>query len=73
LKSSISYLSPKISQGDYVLFGDVKQNIYSQPTEKKDVVTNVRGVNELKWAMIILDFINKYSIVFYDIIFVFVK
>lgn len=38
------------SQGDYVLFGDVKQNIYSQPTEKKDVVTNVRGVNELKYC-----------------------
>ncbi len=33
--------------GDYVLFGDVKQNIYGQPTEKKDVVTNVRGVNEV--------------------------
>lgn len=38
------------SQGDYVLFGDVKQNIYNQPTEKKDVVTNVRGVNELKYC-----------------------
>ena len=37
-------------QGDYVLFGDVKQNIYGQPTEKKDVVTNVRGVNELKYC-----------------------
>lgn len=35
-------------QGDYVLFGDVKQNIYAQPTENKDVVTNVRGVNEFK-------------------------
>lgn len=35
-------------QGDYVLFGDVKQNIYGQPTSQKDVVTNVRGVNELK-------------------------
>lgn len=35
------------SQGDYVLFGDVKQNIYGQPTEKKDVVTNVLGVKEL--------------------------
>ena len=35
-------------QGDYVLFGDVKQNIYGQPTEKKDVITNVRGVNELQ-------------------------
>ena len=37
-------------QGDYVLFGDVKQNIYGQPTEKKDVVTNVRGVNDLKYC-----------------------
>lgn len=36
--------------GDYVLFGDVKQNIYGQPTEKKDIVTNVRGVNELKYC-----------------------
>lgn len=36
--------------GDYVLFGDVKQNIYGQPTEKKDVITNVRGVNELKYC-----------------------
>lgn len=35
-------------QGDYVLFGDVKQNIYGQTTQNKDVVTNVRGVNELK-------------------------
>ena len=37
-------------QGDYVLFGDVKQNIYGQPTAHKDVVTNVRGVNELKYC-----------------------
>lgn len=37
-------------QGDYVLFGDVKQNIYGQPTAQKDVVTNVRGVNELKYC-----------------------
>ena len=37
-------------EGDYVLFGDVKQNIYSQPTSQKDVVTNVRGVNELKYC-----------------------
>ncbi len=36
--------------GDYVLFGDVKQNIYGQLTEKKDVVTNVRGVNDLKYC-----------------------
>lgn len=37
-------------QGDYVLFGDVKQNIYGQEIEHKDVVTNVRGVNELKYC-----------------------
>ena len=36
--------------GDYVLFGDVKQNIYGQPISQKDVVTNVRGVNELKYC-----------------------
>ena len=34
--------------GEYVLFGDVKQNIYSNPTEQKDVSTNVKGVVELK-------------------------
>ena len=38
------------SQGDYVLFGDVKQNIYGQSTQNKDVVTNVRGVNDLKYC-----------------------
>lgn len=37
-------------QGDYVLFGDVKQNIYGQPTVAKDFVTNVLGVNELKYC-----------------------
>lgn len=37
-------------QGDYVLFGDVKQNIYGQMTRNKDVITNVRGVNELKYC-----------------------
>lgn len=36
--------------GDYVLFGDVKQNIYRQATENKDVVVNVKGVNELKYC-----------------------
>ena len=36
--------------GDYVLFGDVKQNIYGQATQNKDVVTNVKGVNELKYC-----------------------
>lgn len=30
-------------EGDYVLFGDVKQNIYGQPTQQKDVVTNVQA------------------------------
>lgn len=34
--------------GEYVLFGDVKQNIYNNKTEGKDVSTNVLGVNELK-------------------------
>ena len=37
-------------EGDYVLFGDVKQNIYGQTTQNRDVVTNVRGVNELKYC-----------------------
>ena len=37
-------------EGDYVLFGDVKQNIYGQTTQNKDVETNVRGVNELKYC-----------------------
>lgn len=37
-------------QGDYVLFGDVKQNIYGIPTLKKDVHTNVLGVNELRYC-----------------------
>lgn len=36
--------------GDYVLFGDVKQNIYKRPTNKKDIVTNVLGVNDLKYC-----------------------
>lgn len=34
--------------GDYILFGDVKQNIYNNTTENRDVSVNVRGVNELK-------------------------
>ena len=34
--------------GEYVLFGDVKQNIYNNRTEGKDVSTNVKGVTELK-------------------------
>ena len=34
--------------GEYVLFGDVKQNIYNNGTDNKDVSTNVRGVTELK-------------------------
>lgn len=34
--------------GEYVLFGDVKQNIYNNKIESKDVSTNVKGVSELK-------------------------
>lgn len=34
--------------GEYVLFGDVKQNIYNNTTDGKDISTNVRGVTELK-------------------------
>ena len=34
--------------GEYILFGDVKQNIYNNTTDGKDVSTNVRGVTELK-------------------------
>ncbi|MFK7107066.1 nuclease-related domain-containing DEAD/DEAH box helicase [Flavobacterium oreochromis] len=34
--------------GEYYLFGDVKQNIYNNKTESKDISTNVRGVTELK-------------------------
>src|SRR5690606_24760551 len=34
--------------GEYVLFGDVKQNIYNNKIENKDISTNVKGVNELK-------------------------
>jgi hypothetical protein len=34
--------------GEYVLFGDVKQNIYNNQTEEKDVSTNVKGVISLK-------------------------
>lgn len=34
--------------GEYVIFGDVKQNIYNNKTENKDVSTNVKGINELK-------------------------
>lgn len=29
--------------GEYILFGDVKQNIYKNITDKKDVITNVKG------------------------------
>src|SRR5690606_16449898 len=35
-------------EGEYVLFGDVKQNIYNNKTESKDVSTNVQGVTTLK-------------------------
>jgi hypothetical protein len=34
--------------GEYVLFGDVKQNIYNNKTEHKDVSTNVYGVVKLE-------------------------
>jgi len=34
--------------GEYVLFGDVKQNIYNNTIDGKDISTNVRGVTELK-------------------------
>lgn len=34
--------------GEYVLFGDVKQNIYNNQTEGKDVSTNVKGLINLK-------------------------
>lgn len=37
-------------KGDYVLFGDVKQNIYGQTIQNKDVITNVKGVNDLKYC-----------------------
>lgn len=29
--------------GEYMLFGDVKQNIYGNPTENKDVITNIQA------------------------------
>jgi len=34
--------------GEYVLFGDVKQNIYNNQIIGKDIATNVIGVTELK-------------------------
>lgn len=37
-----------IQDGEYVLFGDVKQNIYNNQTEGKDVSTNVKGVISLQ-------------------------
>lgn len=37
-----------IKEGEYVLFGDVKQNIYNNQTEGKDVSTNVKGVISLQ-------------------------
>lgn len=33
----------KTAEGQYILFGDVKQNIYSNNTNGKDVITNVIG------------------------------
>lgn len=35
-------------QGGYYLLGDVKQNIYNRGISRKDVVTNVLGVNTLE-------------------------
>lgn len=32
-----------VENGDYALFGDVKQNIYGNPTEDKEFITNIRG------------------------------
>ena len=32
-----------VDNGDYALFGDVKQNIYGNPTEDKEFITNIRG------------------------------
>ncbi len=40
-----------VEGGEYVLFGDVKQNIYNNLTESKDISTNVRGVTELKYCL----------------------
>lgn len=37
-----------VKEGEYVLFGDVKQNIYNNQTEEKDVSTNVKGVISLQ-------------------------
>lgn len=37
-----------VKEGEYVLFGDVKQNIYNNQTEGKDVSTNVKGVVTLE-------------------------
>jgi Superfamily I DNA and RNA helicases len=36
------------SNGQYILFGDVKQNIYNNFTDNKDIHANVRSVRELK-------------------------
>ncbi len=35
-----SFLAPK---GEYILFGDEKQNIYGNAIENKDIVTNIKG------------------------------
>lgn len=37
-----------VKEGEYVLFGDVKQNIYNNQTEGKDISTNVKGVISLQ-------------------------
>ncbi|MDD4972277.1 MAG: NERD domain-containing protein [Paludibacter sp.] len=41
------FLAP---EGEYVLFGDVKQNIYNNQISNQDVSTNVLGVTELKYC-----------------------
>ena len=57
-----------VEKGEYVLFGDVKQNIYNNKIENKDVSTNIRGVVELKRSFrsdyrikdLIMSFQNKF-------------
>lgn len=62
--------------GEYVLFGDVKQNIYGIDTEERDVKTNVRSrpirlnhsfrsdakVSDLSYAFQKVAFIKKYEL-----------
>lgn len=32
-----------VQNGEYMIFGDVKQNIYGNPTENRDVITNIQA------------------------------